>query len=133
MGGIVKMKLNLCVLALAGVASATSVPAANSSAIAAAASPVAAVGAAAAAATTGAAAATTGAAAMANPDTAPANDAPSVNGTEATNMTVAEPANAANDDKTTTKKVDPTPDPEKAGTAVATMSLGTLLAVYFAL
>merc|ERR1739838_499077 len=131
MGGIVKMKLNLCVLALAGVASATSVPAANSSAIAAAASPVAAVGAAAGAATTGAA--TTGAAAMANPDTAPANDAPSVNGTEATNMTVAEPANAANDDKTTTKKVDPTPDPEKAGTAVATMSLGTLLAVYFAL
>merc|ERR1719285_832663 len=130
------MKLNLCVLALAGVASATSVPAPKSpvappiGGAAAAASPVAAAG----------AAATGGAVASANPDNAPANDAPSANsgvmGANTNNTTVSavtEAANAANNDKETTKKDEPTPDPEKAGTAVTTMSLGTLLAVYFAL
>ena len=45
---------------------------------------------------------------------------------------VTEAANAANVSETTTKKDAPKPEPEN-GAAVATMSLGSLLAVYFAL
>ena len=45
---------------------------------------------------------------------------------------VTEAASAANVSETTTKKDAPKPEPEN-GAAVATMSLGSLLAVYFAL
>merc|ERR1712003_171059 len=119
--GIERMKLNFCVLALAGLASATKTATTKATTSATAATKAAAGG----ASSTSAAAKNTTVSTMASGNSTMTNST-----MMAGNVT--EAASAANVSETTTKKDTPKPDPEN-GAAVATMSLGSLLAVYFAL
>merc|ERR1712187_593317 len=122
--GIERMKLNFYVLALAGLASATKTTAKTTTKAASTAKAAA------------GGASTTSTTVAAGGKNVTTSTVASMNNTM-TNSTmmagnVTEAANAANVSETTTKKGTPKPEPEN-GAAVATMSLGSLLAVYFAL